>query len=461
MSPAFRKVCFALPGLFEKCQVIHGLFRTCEVVSRLSIFIMFMVMCRASMKCWWWWWLLPLATEYVTTLSLLIIHGGSERSGPIRFLVRILCSIPCMFVNIFLFVDSPVKRRAASRLSWWLTVRHLLELVVLPLIAVYGPPQQGRNILQFRHHHPITTIGSLIAIPLYWPLLWWVTSSRPNCCFEAEEQIVDIFSACEAGNVSQVRLALRALTHSSASTATAYTAEVSTDQQRGGVGGLNINLCDIDGCTPLMLAAYNGHTQVCRLLKREGARVDIQACHGPRISMCWSKAATGRGWTALHYAAEKGHVDTLRVLLQCRGVDSVSGFRDSRGNTPMHVAAERGHVEIVSELFSKHPSWVHETNDRQNTPTDVASTTELRRQLEELVEAVRHGDFNGRTAPLLRSAVPVSVPSALADGPDEVFWPQVNLSIARTSGDDTHTVSSRQIRQHFSRSACCGCEDSA
>jgi len=82
-----------------------------------------------------------------------------------------------------------------------------------------------------------------------------------------------------------------------------------------------------------MIAARNGHLDVCRLLLDKGAQVE---------------AKSGGGWTPLHWASRQGHVEIVRLLCD-RGADieacSKSGYR------PLHWAALRGHFSVVKELI--------------------------------------------------------------------------------------------------------------
>ncbi len=97
------------------------------------------------------------------------------------------------------------------------------------------------------------------------------------------------------------------------------------------------------GRTPFIVAAEAGVFEcICRLLERK-AKVDLKEK---------SKVPPFKR-TALSYAAEKGHWETIRKLLQA-GADPNSkddNLRDEvRGKTPLHYAAENGHLESVRLL---------------------------------------------------------------------------------------------------------------
>ena len=56
-----------------------------------------------------------------------------------------------------------------------------------------------------------------------------------------------------------------------------------------------------------------------------------------------------QGWTGLHEAAKRGHVDTVHLLLE-QGADP--NAREAGDNTtPLHWAAALGHVEVVRALL--------------------------------------------------------------------------------------------------------------
>ena len=56
------------------------------------------------------------------------------------------------------------------------------------------------------------------------------------------------------------------------------------------------------------------------------------------------------GTTALHIAAEAGHLGVVKMIVQC-GIDASS--RDGRARTALHLASRRGHDGIVSFLLEQ------------------------------------------------------------------------------------------------------------
>lgn len=100
-------------------------------------------------------------------------------------------------------------------------------------------------------------------------------------------------------------------------------------------GQLIINVQDRHGCSPLFVAAENGHTRTVNLLLANGALFH----------------RNNAGLTVLHAAANNGHALTVELLLNANStlIDSVAGC----GNTPLHLAAAKGHVEVVLLLMNK------------------------------------------------------------------------------------------------------------
>lgn len=83
----------------------------------------------------------------------------------------------------------------------------------------------------------------------------------------------------------------------------------------------NLSIKNLQGETPLMLAAINNQMDLARLLMARGADVNQT------------------GWTPLHYAASKGHVDMMRLLIENHAyLDAES----PNGTTPLMMAAHYG-----------------------------------------------------------------------------------------------------------------------
>jgi len=60
-------------------------------------------------------------------------------------------------------------------------------------------------------------------------------------------------------------------------------------------------------------------------------------------------ATAGDGYTALMFAADGGHTETVTVLLAAPGLDVNAA--DGVGQTALNIAEGYGHVEIVSLLY--------------------------------------------------------------------------------------------------------------
>ena len=86
------------------------------------------------------------------------------------------------------------------------------------------------------------------------------------------------------------------------------------------------------GETPLMLAAFQNHRALCEVL------IERQA------------AVNRKGWTPLHYAATKGNIGIMRLLLEENAyIDAES----SNGTTPLMMAAYYGSPLSVKLLLEE------------------------------------------------------------------------------------------------------------
>lgn len=91
------------------------------------------------------------------------------------------------------------------------------------------------------------------------------------------------------------------------------------------------------GRTPLMFAARYGDTTITRQLLAAGAQMDIMPSEGKR-------------WTALMVAAAQGHADTVRALLEA---GAKSGLVDDDGHNALDLARAAGHTEVIALLSAR------------------------------------------------------------------------------------------------------------
>lgn len=114
------------------------------------------------------------------------------------------------------------------------------------------------------------------------------------------------------------------------------------------------------GRTPLHLAAEAGHLEVLRLLLDAGADVNARDTRIPK-SRPRDVIDNLVGRTALIYASERGHLDVVKLLL-ARGArqatkeaDDFAAVKEKRVRSSdlsaLHEAAVRGHAEIVRVLI--------------------------------------------------------------------------------------------------------------
>ncbi len=130
--------------------------------------------------------------------------------------------------------------------------------------------------------------------------------------------------------------------------------------------GVDINLSDDDGRTPLMFAAFNGHHEIVAFLLEKGAFVDMHDAFN-RTALLY--AATGpfpqtvelllkndadpnvvdsdEHFTPLMHAAAEGNIEVVRVLLEHGARKDLT---DVDGDNALSFARENGHDKVVSLL---------------------------------------------------------------------------------------------------------------
>ncbi|XP_038605245.1 espin-like protein [Tachyglossus aculeatus] len=98
-------------------------------------------------------------------------------------------------------------------------------------------------------------------------------------------------------------------------------------------GGCGVQVQDASGVTPLHLAARFGHPMVVEWLVREG---------------CDPAAETLEGASPLHYAAAKGDLTCLKLLVAAD--PSCVNKQTQSGASPLYLACQEGHLHIAQFL---------------------------------------------------------------------------------------------------------------
>lgn len=126
-----------------------------------------------------------------------------------------------------------------------------------------------------------------------------------------------------------------------------------------------INAADTKGFTPLIIAVYNNHPQVVKLLLQNGAHPNAQDLSGNTALMgaCFKgfkecanllieegadvNIRNGQGAPALTFAATFGQLEIAKMLL-ASGADKT--FTDSRGKTPFDHARMQENEALMALL---------------------------------------------------------------------------------------------------------------
>ena len=126
---------------------------------------------------------------------------------------------------------------------------------------------------------------------------------------------------------------------------------------------LQVNRPNTSDETPLMLAALQQQESLVKRLIQRGADINRP------------------GWTPLHYAATKGHVGIIRMLLEHHAyIDAES----PNGTTPLMMAARQGHFDVVKLLL-----WEHADPQRKSESGQTALGMALRGGFEQAAQLIR------------------------------------------------------------------------
>lgn len=99
--------------------------------------------------------------------------------------------------------------------------------------------------------------------------------------------------------------------------------------------GANLEAKGDAALTPLIVAVLDGNDKMVSLLLASGAA---------------PAGRDGKGFTALHAAAHKGHADLLERFIKL-GLN-VDDRRNEQKLAPLHMAAERGHYRAAATLLA-------------------------------------------------------------------------------------------------------------
>ena len=154
--------------------------------------------------------------------------------------------------------------------------------------------------------------------------------------------------------------------------------------------GVPLDCTDAGGWTPLLLACWNGHLEIARLLLDRGSTaIDEKSGQGhtPLLRACWRghleiarllldrgcsaiDEKDGEGDTPLLHACWNGHLEIARLLLD-RGSTAIDE-KDGEGDTPLFRACENGHLEIARLLLDRGSTAIDEKDGEGDTPLFLA-----------------------------------------------------------------------------------------
>ncbi|KAM5179662.1 ankyrin repeat and SAM domain-containing protein 1A isoform 2-T2 [Mantella aurantiaca] len=157
------------------------------------------------------------------------------------------------------------------------------------------------------------------------------------------------------------------------------------------------NIADCKGCFPLHLAAWKGDAQIVRLLIHHGpSHAKINEQNVPEVKKYgpfhpYVNAKNNDNETALHCAAQYGHTEVVRVLLE-ELTDPT--MRNNKMETPLDLAALYGRLEVVKLLLNAHPNLLS-CHTRKHTPLHLAARNGHRAVVRVLLDAAM--DINYQT----------------------------------------------------------------
>jgi ankyrin repeat protein len=150
--------------------------------------------------------------------------------------------------------------------------------------------------------------------------------------------------------------------------------------------GAEVDLANDQGTTPLMIAAYSGHSETMQLLIDHGAQINAQAAVNHNMTALLQAVYHGRlaatalllkkgaqidlpssvGATPLMLATTMGHLDVVRLLLEHKAaVNAQAAGVNNR--TALHQAVDGNHAAIA-DLLIEHGADINATATNGSTP---------------------------------------------------------------------------------------------
>uniref|UniRef100_A0A803VZU1 Ankyrin repeat and sterile alpha motif domain containing 1A n=1 Tax=Ficedula albicollis TaxID=59894 RepID=A0A803VZU1_FICAL len=148
------------------------------------------------------------------------------------------------------------------------------------------------------------------------------------------------------------------------------------------------NVADCKGCYPLHLAAWKGDADIVKLLIHQGpshTKVNEQ---------------NNDNETALHCAAQHGHTEVVKVLLE-ELTDPT--MRNNKFETPLDLAALYGRLEVVKMLLNAHPNLLS-CNTKKHTPLHLAARNGHKAVVHVLLDAGMDSNYQTEKGSALHEA---------------------------------------------------------
>ncbi|XP_067387651.1 ankyrin repeat and SAM domain-containing protein 1A isoform X3 [Emydura macquarii macquarii] len=169
------------------------------------------------------------------------------------------------------------------------------------------------------------------------------------------------------------------------------------------------NVADCKGCYPLHLAAWKGDSEIVKLLIHQGpshTKVNEQNTleikelkkYGPFDP--YINAKNNDNETALHCAAQYGHTEVVKVLLE-ELTDPT--MRNNKFETPLDLAALYGRLEVVKMLLNAHPNLLS-CNTKKHTPLHLAARNGHKAVVHVLLDAGMDSNYQTEKGSALHEA---------------------------------------------------------